>query len=240
MAAAMVGAGFKPAHTYEMHHTHRNPRWRPQTESRAGIDRHETSLSALHLLSLPIPPNAPDYHVSCNLGPDSCGGNCQTMHSREMRGSVIVSIGSDDDNAPVSPCRMSQFFDRNRAQNRRFRDGTAGFCYNGANCETTHIGELGEFCGAAVVWAGLKPDPTVPSTRFSWATMLHHMVSQLVQLTLGIERILLIRTVGCCTRGNPNRAVPLLAKLASPWGDVRWHVLRSVSQAPPGEIVCGR
>ena len=50
---------------------------------------------------------------------------------------------------------------------------------NGANCKTTHIGEFGEFCGAAVVWAGLKPAPTVPSTRFSWAAMLHHMVSQL-------------------------------------------------------------
>ncbi|MCL2823656.1 MAG: hypothetical protein FWD57_06665, partial [Polyangiaceae bacterium] len=30
--------------------------------------------------------------------------------------------------------------------------------------------------------AGLKPAPTVPSTRFSWAAMLPHMVSQLAQV----------------------------------------------------------
>ena len=44
MAAAMVGAGFKPAHTHEMHHTRRIPMWQPKAESRAGIDRHEKTL----------------------------------------------------------------------------------------------------------------------------------------------------------------------------------------------------
>jgi len=44
MAAAMVGAGFKPAPSYEMHHAPLETRWPPKAESRAGIDRHETTL----------------------------------------------------------------------------------------------------------------------------------------------------------------------------------------------------
>jgi len=58
IAAAIVGAGFKPVPTYEMDHTHGNPSRQPQAEGRAGIDRHETSLNLYPLLRLPIPPNA--------------------------------------------------------------------------------------------------------------------------------------------------------------------------------------
>ena len=58
MAAAMVGVGLKPTPTYEMHDTHLETRWQPKAEGRAGIDRHETSLSAFHILSRAIPPNA--------------------------------------------------------------------------------------------------------------------------------------------------------------------------------------
>jgi len=43
IAAAMVGAGFKPAQTYEMHDTHLDPREQPQAESRALVDLNETT-----------------------------------------------------------------------------------------------------------------------------------------------------------------------------------------------------
>jgi len=75
MAAAIVGAGFKPAHWYETHDTRRDPCWQPKAESRAEIDRHETPhgtapktvIMQYPLPRLPIPPNAarpPVFHAT--------------------------------------------------------------------------------------------------------------------------------------------------------------------------------